>query len=59
MVGLLTEEELKQLLLEVLLPVNYNMMVTPKEIDFLIEKLSLLLANTINKSLHKNFNPTN
>lgn len=59
MIGLLTEEELKQLLLEVLLPVNSNMMVTPKEIDFLIEKLSLLLANTINKSLHKNFNPTN
>ena len=36
MVGLLDEQELKSLILEVLLPVNYNMMVTPKEIDYLI-----------------------
>lgn len=33
---------------------SYNLMVTPKEIDFLIEKLSTLIANGINKSLHKN-----
>lgn len=59
MVGLLKEEELKRLLLEVLLPVNYNLMVTPKEIDYTIEKLSLLLGNSINKSLHDHFNPTN
>lgn len=59
MVGLLDEQELKSLILEVLLPVNYNMMVTPKEIDYLIEKLSLLLGNMINKSLHEHFNPTN
>ena len=59
MVGLLDEQELKSLILEVLLPVNYNMMVTPKEIDYLIEKLSLLLGNMINKSLHEPVNPTN
>lgn len=59
MVGLLNEQELKKLLLEVLLPVNYNMMVTPKEIDYVIEKLSLLIGNAINKSLHEHFNPTN
>lgn len=59
MVGLLDEQELKSLILEVLLPVNYNMMVTSKEIDYLIEKLSLLLGNMINKSLHEHFNPTN
>ena len=59
MVGLLDEQELKSLILEVLLPVNYNMMVTPKEIDYLIEKLSLLLGNMINKSIHEHFNPTN
>lgn len=59
MVGLLDEQELKSLILEVLLPVNYNMMVTPKEIDYLIDKLSLLLGNMINKSLHEHFNPTN
>ena len=33
-------------------------METPKEIDFQIEKLSLLIANSLNKSLHDNFNPT-
>lgn len=59
MVGLLDEQELKSLILEVLLPINYNMMVTPKEIDYLIDKLSLLLGNMINKSLHEHFNPTN
>ena len=59
MVGLLDKDELKQLLLEVLLPLNYNMMVTPKEVDYVIDKLSLLLGNAINKSLHQHFNPTN
>lgn len=59
MVGLLNEQEQKKLLLEVLIPVNYNMMVTPKEIDYVIEKLSLLIGNAINKSLHEHFNPTN
>lgn len=59
MVGVLSKEKQKDLLLEVLLPNNNNMMVTPKEIDYLIDKLSLLLANIINKTLHKHFNPTN
>ena len=30
-------------------------MVTPTDIDFMIEKLSLLIGNGINISLHKNF----
>lgn len=59
MVGLLSEAEQKELLLEVLLPINYNLMVTPKEIDYVMDKLSLLLGNAINKSLHNHFNPTN
>ena len=29
-------------------------MVTPKEVDFLIEKLSLIIGNGINKALHNN-----
>lgn len=58
-VGTLTEEEFKQLIYEVLSPINYNLMVTPTEIDFLISKLSLLIGNGINKSLHRHFNPTN
>ncbi len=57
-VGNLEEEDLKNLITEVLVPIHYNLMVTPKEIDFTIEKLSLLLGQGINKSLHEHFNPT-
>ena len=56
--GKLTPIDLKKLIDEILTPLKYNLMVTPKEIDFLIEKLSLLLGNGINKSLHESFNPT-
>ena len=58
-VGVLSEEEFKQLIYEVLSPINYNLMVTPTEIDFIIDKLGLLIGNGINKSLHKHFNTTN
>ena len=58
-VGTLSEEDFKQLIYEVLSPLNYNLMVTPTEVDFQIKKLSLLIGNGINKSLHKNFNSTN
>ena len=54
-IGLLGEEDVKELIFEVLTPIGYNMMVTPKEIDFVMEKTSEILANSINKSLHKNF----
>ena len=56
--GSLGENELKQLFLEVLTPVNYNLMVTPKEVDYVIEKLGLLIGNGINKSLHSSFDST-
>lgn len=55
LVGNLTEEEIKQLIFEVLTPIGYNLMVTPKEVDFVIEKLSLLISEGINKTLHKNY----
>ena len=58
-IGTLDKEEFKKLIYEVLIPINSNLMVTPKEIDFVIDKLSLLLSQGINKSLHKNYNPTN
>lgn len=58
-VGILTDEELKTLICEVLSPINYNLMVTPTEIDFIIEKLGLLIGNGINKNLHKKLNTTN
>lgn len=52
-IGNLDESEIKQLIFEVLTPVGYNLMVTPKEIDFLIDKLSDIIGNGINDSLHK------
>jgi len=58
-VGTLDDQSLKDLVYEVLSPIDYNLMVTPKEVDFMIEKLSLLLANSLNKSLHKKLNSTN
>ncbi len=57
-IGNLEEEEIKQLMSEVLVPINYNLMVTPKEIDFTINRLALLIGQGINKSLHHHFNPT-
>lgn len=56
MVGTLNDDEIKQLLYEVLTPIGYNLMVTVKEVDFLIEKLSLIISNGINKALHKQVN---
>ena len=54
LIGDLSEEEIKTLITEVLTPLGYNLLVTPKEIDFVIEKLSLLLSKALNKSLELN-----
>lgn len=51
--GTMTVEKKKELIYEVLNSINYNMIVTPKEIDFLIDKLSEVIANAINRSLHQ------
>ena len=51
-IGLLNNSELKSLVWEVLSPLESNMIVTVKEIDFIIEKLSHLLSDGINKVLH-------
>lgn len=59
MIGTLDEIEFKQLLMEVLSPIDYNLMVTPKEVDFVIKKISRLISNAINKSLHERYNSTN
>lgn len=50
--GTLDEEKKKKLIYEVLNSIDYNLIVTPKEIDFLIDKLSETIANAINRSLH-------
>ncbi len=52
-VGTLNDEELQLLLKEVLDPIGYDFMVTPKEIDFIIKKMSNIVSNSINKAVHK------
>lgn len=53
MLGSLNEMETKVLINEVLSPIGYNLMVTPKEVDFVMEKLALVLSEGINMALHK------
>lgn len=52
LIGELNDTEKKNLINEVLNSINYNFIVTPKEIDFQIDCLVDLLSNGINKSLH-------
>lgn len=52
LIGNLNHEETRQLIKEVLTPIGYNFMVTPKEIDYIILKLSDIIGNGINHSLH-------
>lgn len=53
MLGELDDRELKSLFEEVLNCVDYNMMVTVKEIDFVIDKLALVISSAINNSLSR------
>lgn len=48
----LNNNETRELIHGVLTPLGYNLMVTPKEIDFTIKKLSNVLSNGINKVIH-------
>ena len=54
LIGDLSDDEIKALITEVLTPLGYNLLVTPKEIDFVITKLSALLSKALNKSLELN-----
>lgn len=53
LLGELDEGEIHSLIYEVLSPIDYNLMVTPKEVDFVIEKLAEVISTSINKTLHK------
>src|SRR5699024_12779318 len=53
MVGVLSEEEKRSLITEVLTPIGYNMMVTPKEVDGFMVDMAHLLASGINAALHE------
>ena len=52
-IGTLDDDDKISLINEVLNGVNYNLIVTPKEIDFLVDKLSMVIGNGINKSLSR------
>jgi len=52
LIGELSDEDLKSFISEVLTPIGYNMMVTPKEIDFIIDKLVMLISQSLNNALH-------
>ena len=51
-IGLLDSENLKSLIWEVLSPINADMIVTTKEIDFIMEKNSKLISKALNEVLH-------
>ena len=51
-IGLLDNNSLKTLIWEVLSPINADMIVTTKEIDFIMEKNAKLLGNALNNVLH-------
>lgn len=50
--GNLSKEEQKLLINNILTPIGYNLIVTPKEIDYIVLKLTDLLSKAINKSIH-------
>ena len=56
LLGDLDSNEKHQLITEVLEALDYNLMVCPKEVDFLIDKLSVVIANSLNNSLHRQIN---
>ena len=54
--GSLSEIEQRSLIDEVLTKTELNYIVTPTEIDFLIDKLSSLIAKSLNTALHRQIN---
>lgn len=52
-IGLLSDDDKRALIAEVLTPNGYNMMVTPKEIDADIEDLAKIISGAIDTALHK------
>ena len=51
--GNLTNTEKRSLIFDVLTPIGNNLMVTPKEVDFVIDKLSNLISTGINNTIHE------
>ena len=53
LLGELSDDDRISLINEVLNSLEYNFIVTPKEIDFQIDNLKEVLVNGINECLHK------
>ncbi|HJV44597.1 MAG TPA: GPR endopeptidase [Bacillota bacterium] len=53
LVGVLPEEEKRQLIREVLQPLGHNLIVTPKEVDEFVEDMGNIIANGLNAALHE------
>lgn len=53
LIGTLNDITKKNLIHEVLNAIDYNLIVTPKEIDFIIEKISEIISSAINNALHR------
>lgn len=53
LVGTLSEIEKRNLIKEVMSAVNYDLIVCPKEVDFLIDKISDVISSSLNNALHR------
>ena len=53
LVGTLGEIEKRNLIKEVMSAVNYDLIVFPKEVDFLIDKISDVISSSLNNALHR------
>ncbi len=52
-IGSLSDSDKRQFIYEILAPTGYNFMVTPKEVDFVVGKISHLLSEVLNQTLHQ------
>lgn len=59
LVGALTDQEKRQLIHEVLSPLGYNLIVTPKEVDTFMEDMANIIASGLNMALHREVDITN
>ena len=53
LVGTLGEIEKRNLIKAVMSAVNYDLIVCPKEVDFLIDKISDVISSSLNNALHR------
>lgn len=53
MIGGLEEQETRQLIHEVLVPLGHNLIVTPKEVDDYVEDIANIVASGLNSALHR------